>query len=91
MTRAIIRAAEWTLTEETGEGAPRAVFRVACVDCGAASEAVDNQPEPVEMWALRHTGLNTTHRRFRLATEWFWRVVPAPGNPYFDLEGTAGR
>ncbi|GAB2876525.1 DUF7848 domain-containing protein [Streptomyces mayteni] len=84
--RSIIKAAEWTLTEETAEGAPRAIFRVGCITCGAESEAVDNEPNPVETWALRHTGLNPTHRQFKLTTEWFWRVCPAPGNPYFDLE-----
>ncbi|TDC80425.1 hypothetical protein [Streptomyces hainanensis] len=86
MTRLIIKAAEWTLTEEAAEGAPRAIFHVACLTCGAESEAVDNQPDPVETWALRHTGLNTSHRQFKLTTEWFWRVVPSPGNPYRALE-----
>ncbi|MFD7508015.1 hypothetical protein ACFV5N_01510 [Streptomyces sp. NPDC059853] len=38
------------------------------------------------MWAVKHTGLNPSHRQFKLFTEWFWRVVPAPGNPYYDLE-----
>lgn len=84
--RLVIKAAEWTLTEETAEGAPRAIFRVECLTCGGESEMVDNQPLPVEMWAVKHTGLNPSHRQFKLFTEWFWRVVPAPGNPYYALE-----
>ncbi|UCM89271.1 DUF7848 domain-containing protein [Streptomyces marincola] len=85
--RAVIKAAEWTLAEETAEGSPRAIFRVECVTCGAESEMVDNEPQPVEMWALQHTGRNITHRQFRLTTQWFWHVFPAPGNPLYELEG----
>ncbi|WP_158674717.1 hypothetical protein [Streptomyces hoynatensis] len=50
---------------------------------------MNNEPQPVEMWTLRHTGLNPTHRQFKLTTEWLWRVCPAPGNPYFELEQEA--
>lgn len=84
--RTIIKAAEWTLSEETAEGAPRPIFSVTCIICGAASGAVDNVSLPVEMWALKHTGLNTTHRQYKLMTEWFWRVSPAPGNPLYEHE-----
>ncbi|SOD62097.1 hypothetical protein SAMN06297387_104267 [Streptomyces zhaozhouensis] len=84
--RSVIKAAEWTLSEETAEGAPRAIFGVTCVTCAAESGFVDNEPHPIEMWALRHTSLHTGHRLFRLTTEWFLRVDPAPGNPLHDTE-----
>ncbi|SFC84621.1 hypothetical protein SAMN05421773_106255, partial [Streptomyces aidingensis] len=37
-------------------------------------------------WALKHTGLNPSHRRFTLHTAQPWLVSPAPGNPYYDRE-----
>jgi hypothetical protein len=54
--------------------------------CGAESGAVDNVSDPVEMWALRHTGRHISHRQFKLMTEWFLRVSPAPDNPLYELE-----
>ncbi|SFD41183.1 hypothetical protein SAMN05421773_114171, partial [Streptomyces aidingensis] len=40
----------------------------------------------MEVWALKHTGLNPSHRRFTLHTAQPWLVSPAPGNPYYDRE-----
>ncbi|WP_326598553.1 DUF7848 domain-containing protein [Streptomyces sp. NBC_01803] len=95
--RTIIKAAEWqlfqansALTEIGDEDAPRTIFRVACVDCGAESEAANNESLPVEMWTLKHTGANPDHRRYRSTMECFWIVLPAPGNPYYDLEKRGG-
>ncbi|MGP3967904.1 DUF7848 domain-containing protein [Streptomyces sp. 6N223] len=90
MTRAIIKHVPWHLGEETAPGAPRGIFRVECVACGAKSQIVDNESVPVEMWALQHTGRNIHHRQFKLFTEWFLRVSPAPGNPLYELEGGDG-
>ncbi|WP_436748145.1 DUF7848 domain-containing protein [Streptomyces sp. URMC 129] len=84
--RAIVSHSEWMLTEEIADGAPRPVFHVECLECGARFEAVDNEPEPVEFWALKHTGVNPAHRQFKAVTEWRWRVIPAPDNPRFALE-----
>jgi hypothetical protein len=84
-TRSVMRIAEWTLAEETAEGATRAMFRMECLACGATSGHVDNVSEPVEMWALKHTGRNLTHRQFKLFTEWFMRVSPAPSNPLYEM------
>jgi hypothetical protein len=80
--RAIMKAAEWTLTAETAEGAPSGIFSAACVACGGESPAVDDDRLPVEVWALKHTGLNPAHRQFQLRVLAFWRVDPAPGNPH---------
>ncbi|WP_139641112.1 hypothetical protein [Streptomyces sedi] len=74
------------MSEETAKGPPRATFVVTCVTCGSESGVVDDESHPVEMWALRHTSLHTDHRQFRLTTEWFLRVDPAPGNPLHDTE-----
>ncbi|WP_159049423.1 hypothetical protein [Streptomyces sp. NRRL WC-3618] len=41
---------------------------------------------PVEVWALKHTGLNPTHRQFKAMAETFWRVTPAEGNPYRESD-----
>jgi hypothetical protein len=87
-TRAVIKFAEWTLSEETAEGVTRGIFLMECLTCGAVSERVDSESAPVEMWALHHTGRNLAHRQFKLYTEWFLRVDPAPGNPLRQLEKT---
>jgi hypothetical protein len=85
-SRVIIKAAEWTLSVETAEGAPLAIFSVVCMACGEESEAADNDRLPVEVWALKHTGLNPTHRQYQPKVLSFWRVDPAPGNPYLEME-----
>ncbi|WP_431044803.1 hypothetical protein ACQUSR_24695 [Streptomyces sp. P1-3] len=86
MTRSIMRAADWALGPETGEGAPEAIFSAVCVSCGEASDASDNSRVPVEVWALKHTGRNPGHRQFKATAETFWRVTPAPGNPYREID-----
>ena len=86
MSRVIIRAAEWTLGPEISEGAPQAIFIAVCVTCAAESEPVDDERLPVEVWTLKHTGLNPSHRLFQFKTESFWRVTPTPGNPYYGID-----
>ncbi|WP_164836288.1 DUF7848 domain-containing protein [Actinacidiphila soli] len=78
---AIIKAAEWTLSVEAADGAPSGIFQVQCIACAEMSPAVDDDRLAVELWAMKHTGANTAHRQFKLATESFWRVDPAPSNP----------
>ncbi|MBW8795962.1 MAG: hypothetical protein JF597_20915 [Streptomyces sp.] len=80
--RALITAAEWTLGAETGEGAPSGIHSAECLICGAQAQPTDDERLPVEIWALKHTGLNPTHRQFKAVAETFWRVTPAHGNPY---------
>ena len=86
MIRSIITAAEWTLGPDADDDAPEAVYSVVCLSCGAVSAAMDDERLPIEVWALKHTGLNPDHRRFRATTETFWRVSPAEGNPYREKE-----
>ncbi|MEU1626611.1 hypothetical protein ABZ746_15035 [Streptomyces sp. NPDC020096] len=85
----IIRGAEWNLGAETTPGAPEAIYVVECVACHDQSDPVDNDRLEVEMWALKHTGRNTSHRLFKLKTETFWRVSPVPGNPLYEGEHPA--
>jgi hypothetical protein len=87
--RALIKAAEWTLGPETGEGAPQAIYSAVCIACGAEAPARDNDPVPVEVWALKHTGLNPTHRQFKSMVETSWQVTPAEGNPYRESDAQA--
>ncbi|WP_405730092.1 hypothetical protein OG607_29725 [Streptomyces sp. NBC_01537] len=82
--RTVIRAADWTLRVETAEGAPQAIYSALCITCGAESPAVDDTRLPIEIWTLKHTGLNPSHRQFQPRTLGFWRVDPAPGNPYAE-------
>lgn len=86
MTRSIIKAAQRALGPETGEGDPQAIYSALCMACGAEAPASDNSPEPVEMWALKDTGLNPSHRQFKAMVETYWRVTPAEGNPYRELD-----
>lgn len=82
MTRSIITAAAWTLGLDTGDDTPDGIYSVVCLSCGAASAATDDERLPAEVWALKHTGLNPDHRRFKARLETFWCVTPAEGNPY---------
>ncbi|MEU8604722.1 hypothetical protein [Streptomyces parvulus] len=85
--RAIIKAAEWMLGPETAEGAPREpMYESDCTSCGESSGATDNEQLPAEVWALKHTGVHPDHRTYRAIMTSFWRVSPAQGNPYRDLE-----
>jgi hypothetical protein len=87
VTRSIIRAAEWTLGPETTEGTSRGIiYSAQCVMCGAQAEPVEDERLPVEVWVLKHTGLNPTHRQYKATAETFWRVTPAKGNPYRELD-----
>lgn len=88
--RVIIKSAEWALRDGGGEGAPQAIFIVECMTCHRKSQRVDNDRLAVEMWALKHTGLNPQHRLFKLKTECYWRTAPVPGNPYYEGEAGSG-
>ncbi|MFC5244683.1 hypothetical protein [Streptomyces atrovirens] len=40
----------------------------------------------MEIWALKHTDLNPAHRQYKAMVETYWRVTPAEGNPYQELD-----
>ena len=86
--RVIIKSAHWALRAGGGEGAPEAIFIVECMTCHEECDPVDNDRLEVELWALKHTGSNPSHRLFKLRTESYWRTVPAPGNPYREHESS---
>jgi hypothetical protein len=81
----ILKGTDLVLSAERAEGAPEAIYGVECLMCTAESGLVDNDPKPVEVWALEHTrhqGL--AHGQFLVTTQKHWRVdplhrVPAPG------------
>ncbi|MDX3569477.1 hypothetical protein [Streptomyces sp. ID05-47C] len=86
MTRSIITAAEWTLGQDIGDDTPAGGYSAVCLSCGATGAATEDDRLPVEVWALKHTGLNPSHRRYKAVAETFWRVTPARGNPYQESE-----
>lgn len=56
---------------------PEAIYGVECLTCGEESGLVDDDPKPVEVWALehaRHNGLS--HGRFLVTTQKHWRFDP---------------
>lgn len=84
--RTIITAADWHLGLDTAEGAPRqALYEAECTTCGEGSGATEGRRLPAEIWAVRHTGERPGHRGFRATAMSFWRVSPAPGNPYGEV------
>lgn len=84
---AIIRAAEWTLGPEEADGAPEELlYGAECTTCGEQSGVTESERLPAEVWALKHTGANPVHQTYRAIITSFWRVVPAEGNPYRELE-----
>ncbi|MFD7861889.1 hypothetical protein [Streptomyces sp. NPDC059783] len=80
MTRSVIRHADWSIGLATGPDGPGPVYQMECTACGQVSEAATGKDSP-EVWALRHTGLHTSHRTYRAITTSYCRVTPAPGNP----------
>lgn len=86
MTRSIIKAAQWTLGPETAEEAPQGIYSAKCLTCGAQAQPTDNERLSVEVWALKHTGLNPAHRQFTATAETFWCVTPTDGNPHRESD-----
>ncbi|MFD3486278.1 hypothetical protein [Streptomyces sp. NPDC058665] len=79
----VIRLAEWTLGVDTEPGASGPVHEIECTTCGESSDAPEGRTSSEE-WALNHTGRNPDHRGYRGITTTFFRVTPAPGNPYAE-------
>ncbi|MEW2636071.1 hypothetical protein AB0903_31625 [Streptomyces sp. NPDC048389] len=89
--RTIIRAAEWHLGVDASEGAPtKPLHEAQCTTCGDSSGVTEGERLPAEVWALKHTGQYPEHRSFRAVQLTFWRVAPAPGNPYAEREVSRG-
>ncbi|MDT6984801.1 hypothetical protein ACFSUJ_24015 [Streptomyces lusitanus] len=82
----IVKAAEWAQGPETSEGATQAIYSALCMVCGTEAPASDDSPEPVEIWALKHTGLNPAHRQYKAMVETYWRVTPAEGNTHRERD-----
>lgn len=79
----VIAAAEWTLSVDTETGAPdQPLHEAECTTCGETSGATEGRRLPAEVWALKHTGAYPNHRSYRAIQTSFWRITPAPGNPY---------
>jgi hypothetical protein len=75
VTHTILKGAEWVLQAERAEGAPEAIYSVACLTCTAESGRFDNDPKPVSVWAINHTRqLGAAHCQFIVTTEKHWRV-----------------
>jgi hypothetical protein len=85
--RTIIRAIDWHLGPDISEGAPQQpMYEPQRTTCDETSGATEGERLPAEVWALKHTGERPKHRSFRATAISFWRVTPAPGNPYADAE-----
>ncbi|WP_405797935.1 hypothetical protein [Streptomyces sp. NBC_01506] len=77
----VIRHADWSLGVDTEPGASGPVHEIACTTCGESSGAAEERASR-EQWALHHTGGHPSHRGYRGITAAFFRMTPAPGNPY---------
>ncbi|WKX69980.1 hypothetical protein [Streptomyces sp. XD-27] len=80
MDHTLIKGAEWMLSPETAEGAPRGIYGAQCLTCAEESGLVDDDTRPVGVWAIAHTRDNPTHRQFLVTTHKHWRVEPVPAN-----------
>lgn len=78
----ILKGAEWVLSAERAEGAPDAIYGAECMTCEAESGLVDDDPKPVEVWALEHTRQHgLAHSQFLVTTQKHWRVDPLRRGP----------
>lgn len=69
--RARYRFVPHTLTADP-EAEPE-IFEAECTTCDAKSEASGGNRDPVELWALAHTG-RTGHTGYREIVTRFWRA-----------------
>jgi hypothetical protein len=81
----ILKGSDLMLSAERAEGAPEAIYGAECLMCEAESGLVDNDPKPVEVWALEHARrFGLSHGQFLVTTQKHWRVdrvrpVAGPG------------
>ena len=85
--RSVIKQADWILGVDRTPGAGGPIFELECTTCGEKPEPSSDKVTP-EVWAMGHTGRNTTHRSFRSITTAFFRTAPAPGNPLYEGDTT---
>ncbi|MGP3926286.1 DUF7848 domain-containing protein [Streptomyces sp. 8N616] len=64
-----------TLTADPN--AEDAIFEAECTTCSDRSQPSGEDREPVELWALSHTG-RTGHTGYREIITRFWRALPTP-------------
>jgi hypothetical protein len=65
------------LCAERAEESPDAAYCAECLTCQAESAWFEDDPRPVQVWALDHTereGL--AHNQFRVTAHNYWRVDP---------------
>ncbi|UED86568.1 hypothetical protein [Streptomyces profundus] len=78
----------WLLAPVRAEGAPKGIFGGECVTCGEQSPLVDDDPQPVAIWAIRHTQREPSHGLFLFRAEKHWRVERcAAANAAADAAG----
>jgi hypothetical protein len=73
----ILKGAELMLCAERAKDAPDAVYGAECLTCREQSAWFEDDPKPVQVWALDHTerqGL--THNQFSVTALNHWRVDP---------------
>lgn len=69
------RGALWELLAETAEGAPHMIYGAECLACPETCR-MDNNPRPVQAWAIAHTHAHPTHRQYLLTSQKHGRVTP---------------
>ncbi|MFE7029429.1 hypothetical protein ACFU9Y_03900 [Streptomyces sp. NPDC057621] len=85
--KSILQAAEWTLATDTVDGQPKpTLYEAWCLTCKESSDVTEGERLPAEIWALKHTGLRPQHRTFAAIITTTWRVSPAEGNPFHEME-----
>jgi hypothetical protein len=73
----ILRGAELMLCAERAEDAPDAAYCAECLTCRAQSAWFEDDPKPVQVWALDHTERQgMTHNQFSVTALNHWRVDP---------------
>lgn len=85
-TRELHAYAEWTLSGDTREGVPVAIFLMRCMTCHESPAEASDDGTPQQTWALNHTGSHPEHQGFKLITETYWRVEPRRSNPHAEVQ-----
>jgi RimJ/RimL family protein N-acetyltransferase len=71
----VLRFETWTISRHTEPDAEPTTHAIQCAACGEKSLVFD-ELAPAQLWALKHAGLNPTHRAYREIIARPWQARP---------------
>ncbi|MFF3793814.1 hypothetical protein ACFYXW_27840 [Streptomyces sp. NPDC001981] len=82
--RTIMRTVLWRLHQSEPPAPQEPLYEVECTTCEERSECTEGDRLAPELWTLKHTAANPSHRVYRAIVTMFWQVSPAEGQEVAD-------